>query len=121
MKAAIDEEKNRRRQPKKNLHKEIAEDLNRCREGWHLCLVAGSLEQLKKRVQRTLIEGRNHRLGDVRKEVVDAEARTRERIDPVGLQEAADDELKQELGQVARLNRVMMQTERHRRGLPVHD
>ena len=42
-----------------------------------------------------MIEGRNHRLGDVRKEVVDAEASTGERIDPVGLQETADDELKQ--------------------------
>jgi len=36
-------------------------------------------------------------------------------------QKTADDELKEKLGQVARLNRVMMQTERHRRGLPVDD
>ena len=80
----------------------------------HCRIVAGSLEQLKQRIERALIEGRDHRLGDVGKEVVDAEARAGERIDPVGLQETADDELKQKLGQVARLNRVMMQTERHR-------
>ena len=48
-------------------------------------------------------------------------ARARKWIDPVGLQQTADDELKQELCQIARLNRVMMQTECHGGGLPVDD
>ena len=71
--------------PKQYLHKEITEDLNRSRKRGHLSLIAGILEQLQERVQRTLIEGRNHRLGNVRKEVIDAEARTGEWIYPVGL------------------------------------
>ena len=41
-----------------------------------------------------MVKGCDHRLGDVRKEVVDPEARAGKRIDPVVLQETADDELK---------------------------
>ena len=63
--AAIDEKQNRRCDAQQSLHKEVAEDLDRSRERRHRGIVASGLEQLEQIVQRTLIEGRNHRLGDV--------------------------------------------------------
>ena len=67
------------------------------RERRHRRVVAGGLEQLEQIVQRVLIEGRDHRLGDVGEEVIDAEARAGERIDPIAFQQTADDEPEQEL------------------------
>ena len=107
--------------PKQDLHKEVAEDLNRSRQRWHRRVVAGGLEQLKQIVERILIEGRDHRLGDVRKEMVDAEARAGKRIHPVVLKQAADDEPQQKVDQIARTNGLRMEAERHAGGVPVDD
>ena len=78
--------------------RKVAEDLDRCSERRHLRLIAGRLKQLQEVVERALIEGSNHCLRDVRKQMVHPETRARKRIYPVAFEQAADDELQQELG-----------------------
>ena len=68
-----------------------------------------------------LIERCDHRLCDVRKEVIDAEARAWERVHPIVQQQAAHDELEQEVGEVTRMHGMVMQPERHRAGISVDD
>ena len=119
--AAIDEEENRGCDAQQALHNEVAEDLNRSHQRRHGRVVAGGLEKLKQVVQRVLIEGRNHRLRDIGKEMIDAEARARKRIDPIVFEQAADDEPEQEVDQIARVNGCGMKPERHAGGVPVHD
>ena len=95
--AAIDDEQDRRCEAKHDLHNEVAKDLNWSGERWHSASIASSLEKLEELVERVLIEGRHHRLGDVGKEVVDAEARAGKRIHPIIQQQAADDEPQQKV------------------------
>jgi hypothetical protein len=68
-----------------------------------------------------LIERRYHRLRNIREEVIDAEAGTGERVHPVVLQQAADNESQQEVGEIAGPNRMGVETQRHPRRVPVDD
>ena len=90
--AAIDDKQNRGCESEHDLHDDVAKDLERCGERRHRRAVAGRLEKLQQVVERTLIEGRDHRLRDVGKEVIDAEARAGERVHPIVFKQAADDE-----------------------------
>ena len=53
--------------------------------------------------------------------MVEAEARTGERIHPVIDEQAADDEPQQKVGQIAGANRVRMEAQRHARRVPIDD
>jgi len=83
--------------------------------------VASSLEELEKIVERVLIEGGNHRLCDIRKEVIDAEARAGKWIHPIAFEQAADDEPYKKVHQIARVNGLGMKAKRHALRVPVHD
>jgi hypothetical protein len=76
---------------------------------------------LQERIERTLVEGRNHRLGDVRKEVVDSEAGAGKWVHPIVFEQATDDELQQELREIARSNLMIVEPESHTGGIPVDD
>ena len=45
--------------------------------------------------------------------MVDPKARAREGIDPIAFEQTADDESEEKLREIARLNRMMVQAERH--------
>ena len=107
--------------PKKYLHKEVAEDLDRGHQRRHCRIVAGGLEQLQQGIERILVEGRDHRLGDVGKEMIDAEARAGKRIHPIVLKQAANDKPQQKVGQIARPHRMRVEPECHAAGIPVDD
>jgi hypothetical protein len=66
-----------------------------------------------------LIEGRDHCLGDIRKEVIDAEARTGEWVHPIVFEQAANDEFQQKIGKVAHMDVILMEPEAHTGGAPV--
>ena len=76
---------------------------------------------MQELVKRVLIEGCNHRLGDVGKEVIDPETRTGKRIDPVVDEQAADDELHQEIHHLAGADGMRMKSQCHRAGVPIHN
>ena len=66
--------------------------------------------RLEELVKRVLIEGSDHRLSDVREEVIDAEASSRKRIHPIVDEQAADDESQKELGHLAGADGMRMES-----------
>ena len=104
---------------KHDLNDDVAKDLERRGERRHRRTVASRFEELQQIVERTLIEGGDHCLGDIRKEVIDAEARTGEWVHPIVFEQAANDELHKKIGKVAHMDMILMEPEGHAGGAPV--
>jgi hypothetical protein len=68
-----------------------------------------------------LIECGDHRLRDVREEMIDAEACPWKGIYPVVKQQTAYDEFEKKVGQISGTHGMMMKAKRHGTGVPIDD
>ncbi len=70
----------------------VAEQLKRCRQRRRVHRSSSVLEQGVELVERRLVEHLDQRLGEIAEQVVEAEAGTWKRIDPVVFQQCAEAE-----------------------------